>query len=367
MKTYYKLTLLLLLLAPLAAMAGPVKGKYTKSKTLSRAFPLSASGNLEMDNSFGNITITTWDENRVSFEIKVTVSGNDKDEVEERLHSIDVDFTNSANSITARTDSEGYKKKKSSWWSLLTGGNANDNQNIEINYIVKMPMTASLDVSNDYGAVVLDRLQGRAVISCDFGRLDIGELMHADNVLKFDYTNNSTIDFMKSGTIKADFSDFTLQRAENIDFNGDYTKAKFDLVKQLNFNSDFSTITTEESAVIDGRGDYSTLRIGNVLESVNLSTNFGTIKVKELGAQFKFATIRSDYTGITIGYHSDAKFKFDISAEFASINLSDDLTTTRSENETTEKRRSGHHTDNASNSYIEINTEFGSATLRRND
>jgi hypothetical protein len=367
MKTYYKLTLLLLLLGPLAAIAGPVKGKYTKTKTLSKTLALTATGNLEIDNSFGNITITTWDQDQVSFEIKVTVSGNDKDEVEERLQNIDVDFTSTTGSIRARTDTEGYEKKNSSWWSLLTGGNSNDNQNIKIDYIVKMPMTANLDVSNDYGAVVIDRLEGRALISCDFGRLDIGELMHADNVLKFDYTNNSTIDYMKSGTIKADFSDFTLLNAKKIDFNGDYTKAKFEKVNQLNFNSDFSTITTEETVVIDGRGDYSTLRIGNVSESINLNTDFGTIKIKELGPEFIFASISSDYTGITIGYHKDAAFKFDVLADFASINLSDDLQVTRSDNDTTEKRRSGYYNNASSSSFIEIKTEFGGATLRRSN
>lgn len=364
MKTYYNL-ILLLFLAPLVGIAGPVKGKYTKTKTLSKSFNINARGSVGIDNSFGNVTITTWDKNNVSFEITVEVSGNDKEEVEERLRSIDVDFTNDNTSVTARTDSEGYQKSRSSFWSLFTSGNNNDNQNIKIDYIVKMPITASLDLSNDYGAVIIDRLEGRADISCDFGRLDIGQLLHGDNLLKFDYTNNSSIDYMKSGTIKADFSDFTLHGTDKLDFNGDYTKAKFQKARYLDFNSDFSTITIDESERINGRGDYSTLRLGKISVSVDLNTNFGTIKIEELGPNFKSAAVRSDYTGISIGYHKDASFRFDIEADYAGINLSDDLTVTRSEKDTTEKRKSGYHLDESSKSYIEIKTEFGGATLKK--
>jgi hypothetical protein len=365
MKALYNIALIAFLI-PITVLAGPGKGKYTKTKKLSKTFALSAAGSLAVDNSFGNVTITTWDKNEVSFEITVEVSGNDEDKVNERLRNIDVNFTNSSTSVSAQTESEGYRSKSTSLWGLITGGSSNDVSNIKIDYIIKMPVKASLDVSNDYGAVILDRLEGRAVVSCDFGRLDIGQLMHSNNELKFDYTKSSSIDYMKGGVIKADFSDFTLYGSDKIDFNGDYTKAKFVSVKHLEIKSDFSTVTTEESASINGGGDYSTLRLGKIFETVNLKTDFGTIKIEELGANFKSASIRSDYTAITVGYHKEANFKFDIQADFASINLSDDLTVTRSDNDTTEKRRSGYAKQENSSSYINIETEFGGATLKRN-
>ncbi len=365
MKTLYNLIFIAFLI-PITVIAGPGKGKYTKTKKLSKTFALSATGSVEVDNSFGNVTITTWDKNEVSFEVTVEVSGNDEDKVHERLRKIDVDFNASSTLVGARTDSEGYHTQNKSLWGMITGSSSNDVSNIKIDYIIKIPVTASLDVSNDYGAVILDRLEGRAVISCDFGRLDIGQLMHPNNELKFDYTKNSSIDYMKGGVIKADFSDFTLYGSDKADFNGDYTKAKFVSVKHLEIKSDFSTITTEESVSINGGGDYSTLRLGRIKESVSLKTDFGTIKIEELGANFKSASIRSDYTAITVGYHKDASFKFDIQADFASINLSDDLTVTRSDNNTTEKRRSGYAKQENSSSYINIETEFGGATLKSN-
>ena len=51
------------------------------------------------------------------------------------------------------------------------------------------------------------------------------------------------------------------------------------------------------------------------------------------------------------------RIKFDIDASFASIKLSDDLTVTRSESESTEKKKSGFARDQSSNSFIEIKTE----------
>ncbi|AGC78161.1 hypothetical protein LX97_03042 [Nonlabens dokdonensis] len=363
MKQLYKLSILLFLL-PLLAVAGP-GGKYTKSKKINKTFTVNKSCMVEIENSFGNVTITTWDQPTVSIEVTVEVSGDNEDSVNKQLREIDVDFEASASRVSARTDAESQSSGGRSLWNSFFGSDNNQNSNMKINYIVKMPVTASLDISNDYGTVKLDRLEGKANISCDFGRLDIGQLLAENNELRFDYTNNSHIDYMKSGIIRADFSGFELHGTEKVEFKGDYTKAKIHDVKELNFNSDFSTVESGKAVNIIGRGDYSTIKLGLIQDKVNLNTDFGSINIDELGSNFKEATVKSEYTGIKINFHSDAAFKFDIDTEFASIKLDDNLTITRSENDTTDKERSGYYRQENNNSIISIRSSFGGVSLKK--
>ena len=368
MKSLYKIALVLFLI-PTIASAVPGKGKYTKSKKLSKNYAVSKSGTVKINNSFGNVTITTWDQPQVTFEVNVEVSGDNEERVNDRLRKIDVRFSSSNDFVEANTQTDGYQDNDNGWsfWDLFkSGNNSSNNGNLKIDYIVKMPVTAKLDITNDYGAIILDRLEGRAEISCDFGRLDIGQLMATNNEIKFDYTKSSNIDYMKSGVIKADFSDFDLYGCEELDFRGDYSKARLHKTKMLKFNSDFSTVESDESEIIDGRGDYSTIRLGTIIQKADLNTDFGTIKVKEIGPDFKSLEIRSDYTGIDLNYHPMAKFNFDADLSFANIKLSQDAEVTRSEKDTTNKRVSGYVGANDTGSMITIKSEFGNVSLKSN-
>jgi hypothetical protein len=364
MKHLYKLSILLFLL-PALLVAGPEDGKYTKSKKISKTFNVNKNCLVAIQNEFGSVSITTWDSPTVSIDITVEVSGNNEDRVIDQLKDIDVDFEASASKVSAITDAEHSANNGGGLWNLLFSSDSKRSSNMKIDYIIKMPVTASLDLSNDYGAVILDRLKGRAAIKCDFGRLDIGQLLAENNDLKFDYTNNSHIDYMKSGNIKADFSGFELYGAEKVTYEGDYTKATFHKVKIIDFNGDFSTLQIDKVNELVGRGDYTTLKIGSINELVNLNTDFGSISIEELGRDFKEVTIKSEYTGIKINYHPEASFRFDIDTEYSSIKLSDDLTVTSSKSGNTDKQKSGYSGQKDGTAVINIRSSFGGVTLKK--
>lgn len=365
MKQLYKLGILLFLLPALLAV-GPGYGKYTKTKKLNKSFTVSKNCMVDIQNEFGNVSITTWDQPRVSIEVTVEVSGDNEDRVDRQLREIDVDFDASSSKVSAITDADQKSSSNGSLWSTLFNSDSKNSSNMKIDYIIKMPVTASLDISNDYGAIILDRLEGNANIRCDFGRLDLGQLLGSNNELRFDYTNNSHIDYMKSGTIRADFSSFELHGSEKVDYKGDYTKAKFEDVKDLDFNGDFSTIQVDAVIKLIGRGDYSTIKLGTIQKSVDLNTDFGSININELGSDFQAASIKSEYTGIKVGYHPNSSFHFDIDTEFASIKLSDDLTIVRSENDTTDKQRSGYYGKKDAIAVVNIRSSFGGVSLKKN-
>ena len=82
----------------------------------------------------------------------------------------------------------------------------------------------------------------------------LGELHASNNELDFDYTSNSTIDFIKGGIINADYSDFEIEKAGQIELNADYTNSYFNSVTVLNFNNDFGKMNLENVAILKGKG-----------------------------------------------------------------------------------------------------------------
>ncbi|WP_194852585.1 hypothetical protein [Nonlabens antarcticus] len=336
--------------------------KYNKTKKINKTYSVNSDALVRVENSFGNVTVQTWDQNSVSIEVTVEVSGNDEDRVNERLRMIDVDFSASKSKVSAVS-----KIPNENGSGLFSFFNSKSKTNTRVDYIVKIPRNSPLDVENDYGAVIIDKMTAPLTLNCDFGRLQIGQLLSPDNKLAFDYTDNSHIDYMKGGSIEADFSKFKLYGADVVDFRGDYTTVAFGKMKKLKYNSDFSTLSIENATTIDGRGDYSTVKIDSFETATLLKASFGKIIINNLATGFKSLTIKSDYTDVRINHDRNVAFDYELSAEFASINLGNDLQTVTSRKENNEAYKQGYNTVAKSGSRIEINSSFGSVTLKTNN
>jgi len=116
MRLLYKI--LILLLAPIAVHAtDPVSYDHNKKKQLHKEFTVNPDAMVLLKNKYGDMTITTNDSNKVIMDIIVKVSGNDEEDVTERLREIDVDFESSASRVSARTMIEEQNSGWRSWFS----------------------------------------------------------------------------------------------------------------------------------------------------------------------------------------------------------------------------------------------------------
>lgn len=351
----------LALLLPLFSFSNSleVKDKHEKQKTIKKEFNVSSNALVSIDNSYGNLDIVTWNENRVVFEITITTSGNNEEKVNDRLNEIEVEFEASSNSVSAKTHFN--KNKSKSWWNW-----GKSNVNMKVNYIVKMPMTNSVNLSNDYGSINLDKLEGKATISCDYGKITTKELMADGNLLKFDYTQNSYFEFIKSGTIQADYSGYTVSKAENLKVSADYTKSKIDLVENIEYNCDYGGMTIEKANNIKGNGDYLTTVIGDVYKNVELRADYGSIKINRLNPNAGNVSISSDYVGIKIGLANGYAFDFEIDLEYASLRDADGFEFTKRREESSDKYYLGYYGNSNSGNLIKINSDYGSVSFFNN-
>ena len=335
-------------------------GRHTKEKIIKKEYAVNRDALLKINNTYGNINVITYSGNTVTIEVKIKTNGNDLDKVEEKLKSIHVDFQSSSSMVSAKTI---FNKNKSvSWWSW----GKNSNVNMEINYLIKLPITNNVDLNNDYGSINLDRLEGQAKISCDYGKITTKELMADNNSISFDYTNNSYFEYIKSGKINADYSGFTVGKTKNLDINADYTKSVVEIAEDVSYNCDYGSITIEKANNVTGEGDYLTARFGEVYKNIKIDADYGSIKIDKMTANAGNVSIDSDYTGVTIGYVSGYHFKFDIKLEYASLRGSDDFQFTTQKEQSSDKYYQGYYGNSNAKNLIKISSDYGSITFKRN-
>ena len=335
------------------------KGAIGLTKKIHKEIEVSKYALIEIDNSYGDLNITSWDQDKVVIDVLITVKGKNSKKTQKKLNAIDVSFSLSPEKVMAET------KIETSWsfgWFYIGYGSF-PSKKYRVDYNIKLPKTCSVDLTNDYGTIRLNSLEGKANISCDFGQLIIGELMADNNILEFHNTSNSSIEYIKGGTIKADFSSFTLEKAEDIYLIADYTSSNIVEVTNLNYNCDFGNITIDNVTNLEGEGEHITQRIGNVSGSLEIDGDFGSIKIDRIKSSSKNVCIEADYTDIEIGYEKDYSFNFNIDLQYASFNPDDELTIRNRDVQNSSKKYLGFHgIENAGNT-VNINSDYGGVTL----
>jgi hypothetical protein len=301
----------------------------------------------------------TYNGNTISIEVNIKTNGNDEEKVQKKLDEITIEFKGSSALVEARTNFN--KNKSNNWWNW---GN-NNNVNMEINYIIKLPITNNVDLNNDYGSINLDKLEGKATLNCDYGKITTKELMADHNDINFDYTNNSYFEYIKSGKINADYSGYTVGKTKNLQITADYTKSVVEVAENVNYNCDYGSIHIEKANNVTGDGDYLTTRLGDIYKNVSINADYGSIEINQMTSNAGNLNIESNYTGITIGYNSAYNFNFEIDLEYASLRDKDGLEISKQRIESSEKYYSGHHGNASSGNLIKINSDYGSVSLKK--
>lgn len=361
-----KRLLLLLMLIPAMVFANDCKDhncnhdhkyKYEKTKSIKKEYNVNADALLKINNKYGNVDVSSWNENRVVIDVKITVSGNNEDKVIKRLEMIDVEFDGSRSFVSAKTVIE----KKSSSWNWSWGKKSN--VNYKINYKVKVPITNDVNLANDYGGIYLNEIKGDASINCDYGKIIIGELHSKNNSINIDYCSSSTVEKMNGGSINADYSKFTVEEAGNIRLNANYTTSVFEKLNNIDYNCDYGSLKVNSASTVTGNSDYLTTRLGTISNKVGITSDYGSLRIEQLKPGFDSVTVDGDYFGVKIGV-PNAPFDFELKLNYGSFKREDgNYEISKQIVKSSSKYYEGYHKSKNSGSTIKINSDYGSVTF----
>ncbi len=338
----------------------PKVKRHEKSKTISKKFSVNKNATLFIDNRYGNINVTSWDENRIEIDVKIIVKGGSLSNVDDKLNGIDVEFQASKDLVKARTIIESNKSSWS-WWKK-------NNTSFKIHYTVKMPITNNADFHNKYGNIDIDELKGKSNINCDYGSIEIGKLHNADNLIEINYCSSSEIDYMRSGNVSADYSTLKIDESEKLKVSSDYSTMKVGNAESVYFNSDYGSVVIREATDIKGNSDYAGVKIGTVKKNLTIDTDYGSVKVQNISKGFEQINIEGSYAGIKLGTEADNNFRFNVNLSYAGFSYpSDKVDLQKSIKKSTKKYYEGVFGNNSSNSVINIKSSYGGVSLKLND
>ena len=313
--------LLALALSPLLSFSG-TGNDVEKKRTISKSYNVGPDDRLSIENSFGNVTVATWDKNTIQVEVEIGVRASSDDKAQQMMDQIKVSDSQDSHEIEFKTDI-GHMGNKGN------GNRDEENRRFYVDYKISMPSKNPLRIENSFGKTSVPDFAGSAsltskfgelttgkianakLIQVEFGRADIGKLTNAELVLKFD--SKASVAGL-GGNSKVDV-EFCSQVNLSID----------NTVQELNVHESYSTIN---------------LRVPrNLSAEFDVYTNFGDFRNKTS------YTISEENTDENSGPKFDKTYsgtvgsgtaKIKIKSSFGTIRLTDESDTSGNKNDSKE-------------------------------
>lgn len=345
--------LILFILIPFFGHAIDNDFLYSKEKNIKKAYYVNPDAILSIDNSYGTISVTTWNEDKIELDISIKVSGDNENWVIQRIETIAVDIVALKGMISAKTilGNSSYKGQ-------------GKNNSFEINYTLKIPKNGSVKLNNKYGNISTSDLFAEADIKCKYGKVTLGRLS-GNSSIQMEYCSNSSIVFLKNGIITAKYSNLKIGETTKLDLISDYTDIEIEQSDAIKYNSKYGKIRIQNVKTLDASGNYLTIKIGEVFDYLKLNTKYSSLAVQSINAKANSVTVVAGYTGINIGYHNNFAFDFNVLLKYANFKYDSDLEIDSKEEASNSKKYSGFNKKKGLNN-LNIISDYGNVTLTKN-
>lgn len=281
-----------------------------KSKKVNKTFTVKENQVLDIDNKFGDVSISSWDKNEVQLDVEILVDQRNEEKAEERLKEIDIKIKESASEISISTDfSKEYSEKMD--------GKAK----LEINYTIKMPANMVLELENKFGDITIDRLTSRTEIELQFGSAKIGKLESVNNDLTFKFSDPVIIDELGGGAVILKFSKMNLTKTGPIEFESQMSNSEIGLMTKADLKVSYGSLRAEEVESIELSSSMSTIQIDKLHDGGDIKVSYGKFNIENLSKEFSGLTIDAKFTPVELKIEEGAIFELDADTKMSNLFL----------------------------------------------
>jgi len=331
---------------------------HVKTKKVERAFKVSRSDKLNIENQFGKVEVQTWGRNEIQVEVNIIARAATEEKAQEIMDKINIRINEDrgGNLISFVTEREPMQIRSSS------------EKAFEINYVVKMPKGNPLQIANKYGSVQVPDFDGPTDLEVKYGQLSTGSLNNAKNNVTVSYsTGQCQMAYVKGGNLIFMYSNLLLDGADEIKTTTGYSKITIEKVNVLNMQSRYdSKFHIGGAEQIMGSGSYSAIKIGNLKESANLNMRYCSgFEITNMAPNFKRLELTGGYTGMAVGFADNTGFTFAVDTQYGSFKLNNDLANfSFKEVKNTSSSFKGNYGKAAPKGTVNVTSRYGTVAFR---
>jgi len=286
---FQKLFTILLTVLSIPLLASDYKKEFSKT------YPIDASALVELNTAFTNISLENWDKNEVEIFVFVTVDAASEEKANKIFDQIKIDLIGNRSKVEVKTNIGEQNCK--------TG-------NFTINVEIKAPKSVSLIAKNSFGDIILADLEGRAVITNDYGKISTAALGASDNQINCTF-GSVLISRFGGGQIDGEFGNIRIVEIKgNTTLNCEYGEVTVNNVEK----------TCKSLQINVGFGNCSLEIAENANFSIKATVNMGKA---ELGGKINIKNNENSWgSGTASGTIGDGSGTIEVNCSFGNTSIS---------------------------------------------
>jgi hypothetical protein len=278
-----------------------------KKKTITKSFTVDAKDKLAINNQHGEVKVELWNKNEIKVDITITGYGNSEKKAQELLDNVEIIDKREGEKISFKTLIDTDENPWSwghgwNWNSKRDDENPKNKKGVEVNYMIYMPRTNALSISNKYGKTIVPQFDAPLRITSNYGSFQSDRLTGANKDIFVQY-GSSNIKQMDEGDLQISYSKLNIDKADN-----------------LKLKNNYGSVTLDDINNLDGTFQYSSGKIGKINETGKLNISYSDgVQLSELSKTLKSLHINSNYTAVKLPVSGDCNADFEVTTTYANF------------------------------------------------
>ena len=268
---------------------------------------------LDISNKYGDVVIQSWNKNQIVIDVKVTVDMPNKERAQRLLELIDVQFSEGADLISAKTVID--DKFNFTGWG--------DSRKFSIDYKIKMPVGTDLTLVNKYGNTDIDELHGLMDLDIKYGNLTAGKLTRG-NIKPL---SNLNLAYGKGTIDETGWLDLTeryvgsmeIEKSQAILLDSKYSKISLGETSSVVGESKYDNIKIENIKNLVLENGYTEVNIGQLTKKLTYSGSYGSFSIDRIPSGFESLDVETHYMGVRLGIEESASYKLDAKVTYGGL------------------------------------------------
>ncbi len=308
----------------------------TKIKIIDTVFSQSNVKEISVFNSFGNVDISRWNEEKLKVVITIKVIAWDKEDAgrfaEKLIPKMELETNKAGNYyFTTTNDLSNIKNlcncnKKAIVYAPWFKKKAKVKY-YSVNYKIYIPSSISImSVINNFGNMSLPDFDGNLYFFLRNGNLKAGKLKFTKPTMfsQIKY-GKARIESLENGKLCLySCKDVHIGAVLNADIKSEFSKIQIDQCNKLSVRSKSDVFSIGSLTSLDGTGDFSEFTINTLKKSLNLKEKSGLVSVGHINPGFSLIKLNGEYSDYNLNLNN-LQFTFDARLNFTDLKCSDDI------------------------------------------
>lgn len=322
-----------------------------RSKTFSKSFSMDANDKLNLNNSYGDVLIKTWDKREVRMDVDIKVYSKDERDAQRLLDQTVIEAGKNGDQISFRTN---FGVRGGKYGSKVKDGKTIWRREVKVNYVVYMPASNVLNLSNQYGNVNMGNFSGALNAKVQYGNFTAGNLNGTENYLEVQY-GKTTVQGINRAVIKqqygpglvlgtvgtlnlnAQYAGVTIGAVkgnasikqqygqglnvgsvDNLDLDAQYVNVNVGTVHgNANVKQQYNNISIGSVNKLNLKGEYTTVKVGSLRGDGTFSVEYDRLTVDNIGTGCKNLIVSAAYSHVSVGFSDNYHADFDVKVSYS--------------------------------------------------